>query len=65
MKITFDLPDNASAMVLSTVFNEYDGNIGLSTVSFTAHDGMTVRIIKDGDSYRRASDEKQQSDQME
>ena len=52
MKITLDLPDNASAIVITTLYNEYDGSVTLSTKSFTPEDGKIVKIIKTGKDYR-------------
>lgn len=52
MKITLDLPDNAAAIVTTTLYNEYDGSVTLSTKSITPEDGNVVKIIKTGKDYR-------------
>lgn len=52
MKITLDLPDNAAAIVTTTLYNEYDGSVTLSTKSITPEDGKIVKIIKTGKDYR-------------
>lgn len=57
MKITLDLPDNAAAIVTTTLYNEYDGRVTLSTKSITPEDGKVVKIIKNGTDYREEIDD--------
>lgn len=57
MKITFDLPDNAAAIVTTTLYNEYNGLVTLSTKTITPEDGKVVKIIKNGKDYREEIDD--------
>ena len=52
MKITFDLPNNAQAIVMTTLYNEHDGSVTLSTKSVFPADGDVIKIVKDGTDYR-------------
>lgn len=56
MKITLDLPDNAAAIVTTTLYNEYDGSVTLSTKSIFPADGDVIKIVKDGTDYREETE---------